>query len=57
MKKRLLSALLVFCMVLTILPGTAMAAGLPPAETDYWKNLSLDASSDLLATAINKTAQ
>ena len=26
MKKRLLSALLVFCMVLTILPGTAMAA-------------------------------
>ena len=57
MKKRLLSALLVFCMVLTILPGTAMAAGLPPAETDYWKNLSLDASSNLLATAIDKTAQ
>ena len=57
MKKRLLSALLVFCMVLTILPGTAMAAGLPPAETDYWKNLTKDESSDLLATAINKTAQ
>ncbi len=57
MKKRLLSALLVFCMVLTILPGTAMAAGLPPAETDYWKNLTKDESSDLLATAIKKTAQ
>ena len=57
MKRKLLSALLAFCMVLTILPGTAMAAGLPPAETDYWKNLSLDASNDLLATAINKTAQ
>ena len=26
MKKRLLSALLVFCMVLSMLPGTALAA-------------------------------
>ena len=56
MRKRFLSALLVFCMVLTLLPGTALAANLPPAETAYWKNLSLSESNTLLAGAKDKTA-
>lgn len=42
MKKRLLSALLVFCMVLSMLPGTALAAGeLPPLESTYWNNKNM----------------
>ncbi len=50
MKRKLLSALLAFCMVLTILPGTAMAA-------NYWQNLSRSEAAQVANSMLNRTAK
>ena len=49
MRKRVLSALLVFCMVLTLLPGTALAA-------NYWQNLSRLEAAQTADGMLNRTS-
>ena len=40
MKKRLLSVLLTLCMILTLLPVSAFAAGDPDYEAEHFANIS-----------------
>ena len=57
MKKRLLSALLAFCMVLTLLPGTALAAGeLPPKDTMYWNNRNMQVAIGFVRSILTNPA-
>ena len=49
MRKRALSALLAFCMALTLLPGTALAA-------NYWQNLSRLEAAQTADGMLNRTS-